>query len=98
PLSTLLLPYTTLFRSNDACDVPTVATWSPVDWLWAIGIGDLAVTIVLTVACIVVLYVDNPPNQQPTAGSWRKFGAAVFGLVVLRSEEHTSELQSRENL
>src|SRR3712207_7065608 len=51
--------------------------------------------------CVVVL-VELPPTRETLLlrllGTGRVFGQALADLAKLRSEEHTSELQSRQYL
>src|SRR5256886_12793359 len=83
PPRSTLFPYTTLFRSHE--DTPT-------DWL------DLARR------ASVAAYEQHPgPNFMPASNYDSAIAVAdrrVVGgtLVRLRSEEHTSELQSQSNL
>src|SRR5690606_41861034 len=96
PLATLMLvPYTTLFRSGGARA-----------WLGR-GLGAvayaLARAVVVGVAVAGVASAILPPAQRiPTLAEILAAGtdAPVVALVAvaLRSEEHTSELQSREKI
>src|SRR5690606_41993328 len=89
-----LVPYTTLFRSQgnfntNACSDTLVATGDKLRDNPALAEqlgagGPLAVHGVQLTATSLVR-----PQNEPPFGSW---------FVDFRSEEHTSELQSRENL
>src|SRR5690606_39527648 len=89
PLTTkvILFPYTTLFRSGRCVGVPHHRVLCLVEDEAALallsGLDDLVFECTL----------DNALNDG-TDGS----GLAVCLDDVIRSEEHTSELQSRENL
>src|SRR5690606_40645342 len=69
--------------------------------LYALGGGGLTYSVCLAcffVGCLLlqrvpVLYAEK--MQVLESGAWTRFTA---GIHFIRSEEHTSELQSRENL
>src|SRR5690606_40540465 len=88
PPRSTLFPYTTLFRSVllaiTVFDVPLKGSWL------TLGLGAL-----LYVACAtgLGLLMSTFTKSQIAA----VFGTAIATLLP-RSEEHTSELQSRENL
>src|SRR5690606_41877585 len=89
-----LFPYTTLFRSNPSTSlVPVVAYDSPQ------GCRD----------SVAFYFYNIPPGtlsvtSNPLTCAGTTTGSAVFSFTpsfppsFSRSEEHTSELQSRENL
>src|SRR5690606_42024758 len=86
-----LVPYTTLFRS----DLPVGEGIAADEW-------DYRKRILLPDHCLVQEIIgrhfgaeDLPPRLRKHAMKLRQQFAA---LVPQRSEEHTSELQSRENL
>src|SRR5690606_41402610 len=81
--SPTLLPYTALFRSPwRSCMAPELAS-----------VVESAPGVVSLLDGLAVL----PVQTTEQGGQHLKFSAAP-GLYQLRSEEHTSELQSRENL
>src|SRR5205823_14151654 len=89
PPTSTLFPYTTLFRSSMRlatwnCQTGLAFNWSAVEGLGA------HVTVVQEcepgTPAQVAIHADWMSEWQP--GAWDK------GLAILRSEEHTSELQS----
>src|SRR5690606_40423752 len=90
-----LRPYTTLFRSDSHSFVPgvvgdpapVVQEVSRIAAIWAVE-GALLLGI-----ATVLLFAFRPVMASFAEGSRNAIGGAL-----LRSEEHTSELQSRENL
>src|SRR3712207_7797673 len=88
PPRSTLFPYTTLFRSREHWEVAEVThRWSaqdpmPYDSLPVVG-----------------PYVPGSSRLFVAAG-FMKWGltGATFAAMILRSEEHTSELQSRQYL
>src|SRR5262245_64040201 len=84
PPRSTLFPYTTLFRS-----ATVTRTW-PVASLVAV-IGETVATAALFVTKLTVL----PPCGAPPADTE---ATSVALLPMLRSEEHTSELQSLRHL
>src|SRR5690606_41890704 len=87
PPSSTLFPYTTLFRSDcrPRC-LSSRAGWPSI-----------------TPRLTIVNGLSYPLNRyqsgllkEPTFP--KKFGSSIRGFDLPRSEEHTSELQSRENL
>src|SRR3712207_7348586 len=85
PPRSTLFPYTTLFRSYEVQieDSPERAEPSP------LHVGGV--------------YGFLPPNENAarTPGEWQTYDITLVGrrvTVLLRSEEHTSELQSRQYL
>src|SRR5207302_8478468 len=92
PCMSALLPYTTLFRSwmRHMCPMLGVATMTA-------GIWELATS------CLGLLPLPYFPGPEGVFGSMVSdyrllFDSTWHSLILLRSEEHTSELQSRENL
>src|SRR5690606_42036704 len=90
-------PYTTLFRSMDGADIEPVVTWG-ITPAQSISVGaqvpaaeDFSADERETVE-EAFRYMSLKPGQ-PIKGT--KVDVAFIGS---RSEEHTSELQSRENL
>src|SRR3712207_7507241 len=82
PPRSTLFPYTTLFRSR----------FSQVTWMQG-GASSAWEAVVNTV----------PPDRRDRTraylyGGPTQVGTILAGLVALRSEEHTSELQSRQYL
>src|SRR5690606_41003533 len=91
PPRSTLFPYTTLFRSNRELEV-IVAKWANGGEK-----GILQLACYAEVAGIII-------GRLPVSKNLREKVSAVFAkmpdtsLRVKESEEHTSELQSRENL
>src|SRR5690606_41941027 len=98
PPKSTLFPYTTLFRSEDnptrislesvKLGVNYVMLISTNAGLWGYNLGD------------TVVFTSLKPYRIIVSGRIKHFISA-FGEHVIakeRSEEHTSELQSRENL
>src|SRR3712207_7156217 len=82
PPRSTLFPYTTLFRSFGG--TVNIPYLSIITWLPALG-------------ALAILFLF----KQGQSGAIKKFATAWLGLdflVSLRSEEHTSELQSRQYL
>src|SRR5436309_10312368 len=82
PPRSTLFPYTTLFRSLPTCGARVTASFAIAGWI---------------AAAVLAL------RARALAGRLRAVGDAEHELrgplaAVARSEEHTSELQSRENL
>src|SRR3712207_8110349 len=87
PPRSTLFPYTTLFRSmagRSRSGMDRIAPWR-VAW-WVVLVEGL-------VALVVGLYVLVQPQQ---VGTW--LAQLIGAYVLVRSEEHTSELQSRQYL
>src|SRR5690606_41992544 len=88
PRSRPLLPYTTLFRScgrrrvRDHTTAPAAPTTSR--------------TTPATTTAVTVL--SDPDDGASRSSSWLRGSMREIGSRSGRSEEHTSELQSRENL
>src|SRR5690606_41860146 len=92
PPTSTLFPYTTLFRSYVNNDVPQFrATGLAVE---AVPIGDVPLV------GIGLGTTSRMTQHQGAAlvGVVAAVGRAVADIAADRSEEHTSELQSRENL
>src|SRR3712207_9592490 len=94
PPRSTLFPYTTLFRSPNALPVVTMGPWTVVDYK----------TDELMVYRRNPYYwkVDESGKQLPYLNEiiFEKAATGVIrtGKVMARSEEHTSELQSRQYL
>src|SRR5690606_41469148 len=88
--TSLLFPYTTLFRSMLVMALSFVIEISVVRHY---GFA----TIFITPLTILLAEAVTFDRSLSTALIQARFFATVLGCVV-RSEEHTSELQSRENL
>src|SRR5690606_42152394 len=83
PSRSQLLPYTTLFRSQSSAAEPRVA--APNNLAMAVlDISERNLSGKNAVAITLTTEVDTGQDIQP--------------YLQIRSEEHTSELQSRENL
>src|SRR5690606_40970457 len=97
PISTLF-PYTTLFRSSYILIIPVLTTMR-LDSIMVMQRGAkeirnlfsgiLLISFVTTSLIVLVMLILNQLG-------WVDFHLPVS--ILLRSEEHTSELQSRENL
>src|SRR5690606_39725435 len=86
-----LVPYTTLFRSaRPAAIISEGASWASVG-AWTRG---------PSVICASGLAIaTGTPSCSSTSCATPAVDAEQLGVpVAIRSEEHTSELQSRENL
>src|SRR5690606_39698348 len=89
-----LFPYTTLFRSEPSAEIDMMFTEGPNKgrWLEISGSGQVHPTVVANFGLDPERYIGFA------------FGSGLERLTMLRygindrSEEHTSELQSRENL
>src|SRR5439155_27085514 len=96
PPSSTLFPYTTLFRSTRILPVPaptgTVAVICVGDWTVKTDGELLKLTLVAPVRLTPVMVTIVP--IFPLAGE----KPVMTGVVLTRSEEHTSELQSRGHL
>src|SRR3712207_8415275 len=84
PPRSTLFPYTTLFRS--------AATVYNHRGLWRFN--PTAYYLLSTACCPMLLSLDAIPLTEPRAG----VGHYTYELARARSEEHTSELQSRQYL
>src|SRR5690606_39543019 len=88
-------------RSSDLSCMTSVDVATSAGPLSLPGLGALG-GFVIAAAIGYVLGAFEPRREQPVvAGSAMAVGSAVLLLALLagpRSEEHTSELQSRENL
>src|SRR5690606_40870162 len=84
PPRSTLFPYTTLFRSTRS-DVTTTAVRSRISWP---GVS-------MAIRPLVPLPRRLGGRWPARAPAMRR---AIQSAVAIRSEEHTSELQSRENL
>src|SRR5690606_42130893 len=93
-----LFPYTTLFRSE----------YSSMKKFFTTSIGRLRLLAFLEgTSLLVLLFIAVPIKYALQNPAWVKamgpvhgalFLLFVFNALQVRSEEHTSELQSRENL
>src|SRR3712207_9257707 len=94
PPRSTLFPYTTLFRSCDDCS--HVHLMSP-GVAWAEN-TDLAISLLDKVGRGVDFVRTTGSTAVPPAGTaWNGPGVS-FSRLSFRSEEHTSELQSRQYL
>src|SRR5690606_42124121 len=96
PLMPTLFPYTTLFRSlaTDSDAGRAVSPWAGGVFAQALLAGPRG----LHPCCAVRARACHPPADRPARVRHRPPPLSKQRLQVLRSEEHTSELQSRENL
>src|SRR3712207_8027140 len=83
PPRSTLFPYTTLFRSERTPREVVAQTLDYASWVKDLGHADL-----------VEIYNDYQPGEDFEAAFEARFGSKVPD----RSEEHTSELQSRQYL
>src|SRR3712207_8487407 len=91
PPRSTLFPYTTLFRSLKRANVDLVAlSVSPTQTASAVGVG--------ASQGLTVPYLGNGPTWDPALLKSPVAEAVKKLLFVSRSEEHTSELQSRPYL
>src|SRR3712207_8876097 len=90
PPRSTLFPYTTLFRSND---LAAVSTWP--DVVERAAARELEVE-VDPLNVYVLLGLADDLAEGPTAVDPTQLEQAVELLRDVRSEEHTSELQSRQ--
>src|SRR3712207_8369395 len=89
PPRSTLFPYTTLFRSDKlSFRVLTVVGSSGLQVIWGIGYLSIA-------RGISKVNKNSPIINYMTATA---FGIMLTGFAFARSEEHTSELQSRQYL
>src|SRR3989442_4931642 len=85
PPRSTLFPYTTLFRSVRA------VAWSPNGkWIVSSSMGKLVHVWDATNANQIYIYKGHPVNEVSSVD--------LRGRRIIRSEEHTSELQSRPHL
>src|SRR5690606_40682715 len=80
-----LLPYTTLFRSKKT---PAI-----------LGLFAIVVLVGLWFERYMLVYPSLYQGAERVVFGWQELVTALpFAGLLIRSEEHTSELQSRENL
>src|SRR5690606_40755215 len=90
-LTTILFPYTTLFRSElDKLKKQTISGLK--------AQKDDPNSIANNVRNALVYGLDHPYGEQVTEQTVENISLEVCQQYYDRSEEHTSELQSRENL
>src|SRR5690606_41799120 len=96
PIATLF-PYTTLFRSKrevlaaiDLDKIQFVGYAFQIEMKFKSYIKNFKITEV------PVIFTDRTKGTSKMSSGI--ISEAVFGVINMRSEEHTSELQSRENL
>src|SRR3712207_6994636 len=88
PPRSTLFPYTTLFRSEETLvDPRTGRAMNP-------GLAEYHVPVQADTPRIDVDYLDEPDPTTPLG----LLGVGEVGITGVRSEEHTSELQSRQYL
>src|SRR5690606_41936733 len=95
PVSTLV-PYTTLFRSGRAGAV--VSDGVRQDDRVHLGVGQIEAAAERVAQLVVQRHADRGERHTAEPGAVQRLGARFGVLGLARSEEHTSELQSRENL
>src|SRR5690606_40493429 len=97
PARSSLFPYTTLFRSKSFEELKIPFYAIATDWNRACTVafsnGDDLVDAVIASCSVPVIF-----NPQYIHGKPYVDGGLLKNFPVSRSEEHTSELQSRENL
>src|SRR5690606_40856041 len=86
PARSTLFPYTTLFRSNDRAQILN-------EFLTFLTAGSETTPSGMAWSCY--LLAEHPEIQERVRA---EVAGADLGTDNNRSEEHTSELQSRENL
>src|SRR5690606_40896417 len=86
---TQLFPYTTLFRS--ASMLTRFFALAGVAEAISMGASALNTSPIMLLIAIAIIYLILGCFLEP-------IGAMLITLPIFRSEEHTSELQSRENL
>src|SRR5690606_41973189 len=89
PLTSTLFPYTTLFRSRSK--VATIGNF------W-VDMTRATLYVLLPLAILVALAFVAMGQPQTLDASVTATTLEGANQVIARSEEHTSELQSRENL
>src|SRR3712207_9499869 len=94
PPRSTLLPYTTLFRSSVDYDVGAHP-----DTPWYLYIANRLLGRTEGGECSILATAANAGCEYRPVGEYRQPGFPLFvALCDLRSEEHTSELQSRQYL
>src|SRR5206468_10614054 len=97
PACSPLFPYTTLFRSDAARDLDRVVAADLVDLVPQLGVP-VALGQREAVVIDLGLRVVVGGVARPAARVVHHFTEDEVGLRPVRSEEHTSELQSRSDL
>src|SRR5690242_3376137 len=92
PPTSPLFPYTTLFRSG--CPSPV----SPADRLRLSAAGILACWVAFTAAGLAFYKTTDGAAFSAAADAHLTVSGAHLAIQIVRSEEHTSELQSHVNL
>src|SRR5690606_40612986 len=91
PSTSTLFPYTTLFRSADT-------RYGIDDLLVGAAVAGNQAVVRAYVALVIAQRVAPAVGDLTTGGLQQRMGRAEVPFFAARSEEHTSELQSRENL
>src|SRR5690606_41961437 len=91
PTRTMTFPYTTLFRSEEDIVLPdgVISVGDLLNWLKERDEG-YANALQHPQTIRVAINQEHADHDEPVAGARE--------IALFRSEEHTSELQSRENL
>src|SRR3712207_9245117 len=94
PPRSTLFPYTTLFRSRSTAVGGSSERWlGRSDGLWvSFQVGSQGRVVLPDRGCI------HPGEQTPNQGGHATHAVDFSHQVQVRSEEHTSELQSRQYL
>src|SRR5690606_39834424 len=92
-----LLPYTTLFRSQPSCSATKYMSKMPAQNA-GMEIAERAKTELSASTKPPRLTAERIPSGTPTDSEKNSDTRAICRVTGNRSEEHTSELQSRENL
>src|SRR5690606_40517477 len=90
-----LFPYTTLFRSRDEGSLNGVYLKLRPQSPWLLNFGDM-----FRIGQEIIK-LEALEQQPPGSDGVERLGSprdGYVGRLALRSEEHTSELQSRENI
>src|SRR5207253_7019819 len=98
PRSTALFPYTTLFRSVRGQIMPINRRYNVETLLSACDYYAARKKQRLTFEYILIEGVNDSDEQARLLGRRAKRLSAKVNLIPYRSEEHTSELQSRGHL
>src|SRR5690606_39314476 len=90
PPPSALFPYTTLFRSDEK-----------LDWLGKMDSGSLKMKVAASIVAISSIHLlrmfMDAQQLKSEQLMWYVIIHLTFVFSAFRSEEHTSELQSREN-
>src|SRR3712207_8608782 len=98
PPRSTLFPYTTLFRSDLFFFSTVYSSWS----FSAISLRCAHLSVLLQSKCLILYVLNHCMFSRPRCECFRdswllslNLHRSLVGLFAIRSEEHTSELQSR---